>query len=119
MKCQIFRKWHPSVLSPIYFNVIINDLPESFQSSSALFAHGPCFWEVGNIIEEQENGIFNAHIKSVRVKCLKRLNVLEYLKCSNWGVSKDRLLPFYRASIRSIINYGMEVYFNSADCSLK
>ena len=34
----------------------------------------------------QENGLFNAHIKSVQVKCLKRFNVLKYLKGSKWGV---------------------------------
>ena len=30
----------------------------------------------------QENRLFNAHIKSVQVKFLKRLNVLRYLKAS-------------------------------------
>ena len=41
-----------SVLTPTLLKIMINDLPESFQSSSALFADDLCFWEVGNNIEE-------------------------------------------------------------------
>ena len=41
-----------SVLSSILFNKMINDLLESFQSSSALFADDLCFWKAGNDIEE-------------------------------------------------------------------
>ena len=67
----------------------------------------------------QENRLFNAHIKSIQVKCLKRLKVLRYLKGLKWGVSKGPLLYIYKVLIRLTIDYGMKVYFNSADSSLK
>ena len=41
------------------------------------------------------------------------------LKGTSWGVSKDPLLCIYRALIRPIIEYGMEIYFNSSDSTLK
>ena len=41
------------------------------------------------------------------------------LKGTSWGVSKEPLLSIFRALIRPIIEYGMEVYFNSSDSSLK
>ena len=41
------------------------------------------------------------------------------LKGTNWGVSKDPLLCIYRALIRPIINYEMEIYFNSSNSTLK
>ena len=159
---------------------MINNLPESFQFSSALFADDQWFWKVGNNIKElnkmaqnslnkiegwcnengiiiisnskstailftkkrknkeitltfnarniesskqtkylgvifQENGLFNAHIKSIQVKCLKRRNVVRYLKGSKWGMSKDPLLSLYRALIHQIIEYDMKIYFDSAD----
>ena len=67
----------------------------------------------------QENELFNAHIKSVQVKCLKRLNVLRYLKSLKCGMSKDSLLSLYRTLVRPVIEYGKKVYFNSVDSLLK
>ena len=67
----------------------------------------------------QENGLYNAHFRYVHDKCLKRINLLRMLKGTSWGVSKDPLLCIYRALIRPIIEYGMEIYFNSSDSTLK
>ena len=47
------------------------------------------------------------------------MNVLRMLKGSNWGMAKDPLLNLYRALIRPVIEYGMEIYFNSSDSLLK
>ena len=67
----------------------------------------------------QDNGIYSAHARYVQEKCLKRINVLRMLKGSNWGMSQDALLSLYRALIRPIIEYGMEIYFNCSDSTLK
>ena len=67
----------------------------------------------------QENGLNNAHVSYVHDKCLKRINLLRMLKGTNWGVSKDHLLCIYRALICPIIEYEMEIYFNSLDSTLK
>ena len=60
-----------------------------------------------------------AHVSYVHDKCLKRINLLRMLKGSNWGVSKDPFLCIYRTLIRPIIEYGMEINFNSSDSTLK
>ena len=67
----------------------------------------------------QKDGLYNAHVSYVHDKCLKRINLLRMLKGTNWGVSKDLLLCIYRALIRPIIEYGMEIYFSSSDSTLK
>ena len=67
----------------------------------------------------QENGLYNTYVSYVHDKCLKRINLLRMLKGTNWGVSKDPLLYNYRALIRPIINYEMEIYFNSSNSTLK
>ena len=63
--------------------------------------------------------ISNAHLSYVHDKCFKRINLLRMLKGTNWGVSKNPLFCIYRALIRPIIEYGMEIYFNSSDSTLK
>ena len=67
----------------------------------------------------QKNGLYYAHVSYVHEKCLKRINLLRMLKGTSWEVSKDPLLCIYRALIRPIIEYGMEIYFNSSDSTLK
>ena len=172
-----------SVLSPLLFAIMINDLPSCFNSSAALFADDLCFWEMGTDIQHlnnltqaslnnveawcetnefkisgnksaavsftkkrknknvslmlynqtlelkkqvkylgiifQDNGIYSAHASYVQEKCLKRINILRMLKGSNWGMLQDALPSLYRALIRPIIEYGMEIYFNCSDSTIK
>ena len=67
----------------------------------------------------QENGLYFAHARYIQEKCSKGINILRMLKGSNWGMLKDTLLSLYRALIRPIIEYGMEIYFNCSDSILK
>jgi len=41
---------HGRVLSPIFFSLMINDLPERITSPAALYADGFCFWQCGSDI---------------------------------------------------------------------
>ena len=171
-----------SVLSPLLFAIMINDLHTCFNSSAALFADDLSLWEVDTDIPHlnkltqaslskveawcetngfeisvkksaailftkkrknknislvihdqvlalekqfkylgivfQENGLYSAYARYIQ-KCSKRINILRMLKGSNWGMSKDTLLSLYRALIRPIIEYGMEIYFNCSDSTLK
>ena len=70
-------------------------------------------------IVSQENGLYSAHTRYIQEKCSKRINILRMLKGSNWEMSKDTLLSLYRALVRPIIEYGMEIYFNCSDSTLK
>jgi len=40
-----------SILSPILFTIVINDLPGNITSSSTLYVDEFCFWESGSYIE--------------------------------------------------------------------
>ena len=49
-----------------------------------------------------------AHAQAVEQRCLKRLNALRTTSGSSWGASKSSLLQVYRATIRSVKDYGCE-----------
>lgn len=53
---------------------------------------------------------FVPHIKYLKAKCLKALNVLKVLAHTNWGADRYTLLQLYRSLIRSKLDYGSIVY---------
>ena len=53
---------------------------------------------------------FIPHIKYLKAKCLKALNLLKVLSHSNWGADRTVLLQLYRSLIRSKLDYGSIVY---------
>ena len=164
-----------SILSPILFSIMINDLPDVLTCPTALYADDCCFWQIGTDINEihnevqenlnrvsawcnkwgfklsssksaavlftrkhkvpnvclkinghilpvkndfkylgiifQTNVTYNKHTKYVVDKCRKRINLLRTVKGTFWGAAKTPMLSLYRALVRSITDYGMEVYF--------
>ena len=53
---------------------------------------------------------FIPHIKYLKAKCLKALNLLKVLSHTNWGADRFILLHLYRSLIRSKLDYGAIVY---------
>ena len=53
---------------------------------------------------------FIPHIKYLKSKCLKALNLLKVLSNTNWGSDSSTLLKLYRKLIRSKLDYGSIVY---------
>ena len=53
---------------------------------------------------------FIPHIKYLKAKCLKALNLLKVLSHTNWGVDRTVLLQLYRSLIRSKLDYGSIIY---------
>ena len=166
-----------SILSPILFSIMINDLPNVLTCPAALFADDCCFWEVGTNINQlnntvqknlnrvnewcskwgfkvsksksaavlftrmrgvpntsfnldntiipiksefkylgivfQANGTYTQHTNYVVDKCKKRLNLLKAVKGSSWGAAKAPMLTLYRSLIRSVTDYGMQIFYNS------
>ena len=51
----------------------------------------------------QTNGTYNKHTKYMSDRCSKRMNILRYVKGTNWGVSKEPMLALYSALIRSVV----------------
>ena len=56
---------------------------------------------------------FLPHIKYLKAKCLKALNLLKVLAPTSWGADRVTLLNLYRSLIRSKLDYG-SVVFGSA-----
>ena len=53
---------------------------------------------------------FIPHIKYVKAKCLKALNLLNVLSHTSWGADRTTLLHLYRSLIRSKLDYWSVVY---------
>ena len=53
---------------------------------------------------------FVPHIKYLKDKCLKALNLLKVVSRTDWGGDRKTLLHLYRSLIRSKLDYGCMVY---------
>ena len=53
---------------------------------------------------------FLPHIKYVKDKCLKALNLIKVVSGTEWGGDRKVLLHLYRSLIRSKLDYGSIVY---------
>jgi len=53
---------------------------------------------------------FIPHIKHLKDKCIKALNLLRVLAHTSWGADQETLLHLYRSLIRSKLDYGCIVY---------
>jgi len=62
---------------------------------------------------------FIPHIKNLKAKCLKTLNLLKVIAHTDWGADKKVLLNLYRTFIRSILDYGCIVYGSARKSYLK
>ena len=62
---------------------------------------------------------FIPHIKALKAKCLKALDVLIVLSNTNWGGDRSVLLNLYRSLLRSKLDYGSIVYGSARKSYLK
>ena len=53
---------------------------------------------------------FLPHIRALKARCLKALDVLKVLAATEWGADSAILLQLYRALVRSKLAYGSIVY---------
>ena len=61
---------------------------------------------------------FEPHIKYLKARCQKSLNLLKVLSCTEWGADRTTLLKLYRSLVRSKLDYGCMVYGSAAKTSL-
>ena len=61
---------------------------------------------LGIVLDERQT--WSAHAQTVEQRCLKRLNALRAISGISWGASRSSLLQVYRATIRSVLDYGCE-----------
>ena len=53
---------------------------------------------------------FIPHLKALKSKCLKALDIIKVVANQEWGADKSVLLNLYRSLIRSKLDYGCIVY---------
>ena len=63
---------------------------------------------LGVIFDKKLN--FLAHIKYLKLKCQKALNLLRVVSSMDWGADRRVLLRLYRCLIRSKLDYGCIIY---------
>uniref|UniRef100_A0A6G5A9V6 Putative tick transposon n=1 Tax=Rhipicephalus microplus TaxID=6941 RepID=A0A6G5A9V6_RHIMP len=62
---------------------------------------------------------FVPHIKHLKNKCLKTMNILKVLSRTTWGSDRKCLMNLYRSLIRSRLEYGAIVYHSATPSALK
>jgi hypothetical protein len=72
---------------------------------------------LGVIFDKKLN--FKAHIKYIKDKCLKALNLIKVVANTRWGADQDTLLKLYRALVRSKLDYGSYVYGSTRNSYIK
>ena len=57
-----------------------------------------------------ENLSFIPHIKYVKTKCLKALDLIKVVAHSDWGADRRTIMTLYKSLVRSKLDYGSVVY---------
>jgi hypothetical protein len=61
----------------------------------------------------------NTHIKDVKIRAKKRLNILRCLAGTEWGADRDLLLRTHNAIVLSALRYGETVYGSATEKKLE
>ena len=59
------------------------------------------------------------HLKQLKTKCTKSIDILKCLSQQSWGSDKTTLLRVYRSLIRSQLDYACQVYSSASKSSLQ
>ena len=62
---------------------------------------------------------FHPHIKELKERGLKALNLIKVLSSTQWGSDQTTLLRLYRALVRSKLDYGCQVYGSAPKSYIK
>ena len=61
---------------------------------------------------------FETHIKYLKARCQKSLNILKVLSRTEWGADRTPLLKLYCSLVRSKLDYGCIVYGSASKTAL-
>ena len=62
---------------------------------------------------------WQAHVKQVKSKALRALNILKKLAHTTWGADRKTMLKLYRATVLPIIDYGSQIYGSASESVLR
>ena len=66
--------------------------------------------EYGSDSADKKNLIFLSHIKYLKAKFLKALNLLKVLSHTSWGADRTTIFKLYRSLVQSKLDYGCIIY---------
>ena len=61
---------------------------------------------------------FEPHIKYLKARCQKSLNILKVPSRTEWGADQTTLLKLYRSLVRSKLDYGCIIYGSASKAAL-
>ena len=59
------------------------------------------------------------HIKQVKARALKALNIFKKLSHTTWGADRETLLKLHKATVLPILEYGSQIYSSASESALK
>ena len=115
------RKWFQIFKNKNSVRSFLSNTSATFRSSSSIYGSPiPVVSEakfLGLLFDNKLS--FIPHIKALKAKCLKALDILKVLSSSDWGGDRTVLLNLYRSLIRSKLDYGSIVYGSARKSYLK
>ncbi|GFT43274.1 putative RNA-directed DNA polymerase from transposon X-element [Trichonephila clavipes] len=78
-----------------------------------------CFFYSKNGLVFDQSLRFHRHLKDLKIRGTKALNILKVLANTRWGADRTSLLRLYRALIRSKLDYVSVVYSSACKSLLK
>lgn len=62
---------------------------------------------------------WKTHLKELKIKCLRQLNLLRVVSNKNQGVRRQTLIKLYKIFVLSVLNYGSIIYGSARERELK
>lgn len=62
---------------------------------------------------------FTSHIKYIKNKCIKTMNILKVLSRTSWGSDRNCLINLYKSLVRTRLDYGAIIYQSATPSALK
>ena len=56
---------------------------------------------------------WNRHIQYIKNRCKNKMTILKYISHRKWGTNKHLIIKVYETIVRSIIDYGIFIYYPS------
>ena len=89
-------------------NITLNNIPLIYEKSVKF---------LGVILDSSLT--FNEHIKNLKIKVTKSLNILKIVSGHSWGADETSLLKLYNCLCKSKLNYASQIYSSASKTSLK
>ena len=62
---------------------------------------------------------WETHVKQMKAKALKALNILKKLSHTTWGAHRETMLKLYKATVLPVLEYGSQIYTSASKGVLK